>query len=439
MMFAVGGMMLFPAANDLLTMFVALEVLSLPLYLLCGLARRRRLLSQEAAMKYFLLGAFSSGFFLYGIALIYGYAGSMDFGADQRGRASTAPATRPCCSSGWGCWRSACCSRSARRRSTPGRPTSTRARRPRSRRSWRRHQGGRVRCPAAPVLRRLRQRPLDLAADDVGDRDPHHGRRLRAGARPDRHEADAGLLLDRAHRLPAHRRPRAAGRSTRSTTARSPRSRPCCSTWSPTASPPSAPSRSSAWCATAPASSRPSPAGPASGKQSPVVAGVFALFLLSMAGIPLTAGFIGKWAVFEVALVGRCLAGGHRRRPGQRGGRVLLRPGDRGDVLPGARLARARTSPTRRLLTATVIGISASATLVLGPGARAGARPGAGCGRIHQVTDTSARDGLSSLAMPVPDEALARRLTDRMDEVEAGPGRARAQRGAVRHRGGAAT
>jgi len=77
MMFAVGGMMLFPAANDLLTMFVALEVLSLPLYLLCGLARRRRLLSQEAAMKYFLLGAFSSAFFLYGVALTYGFAGSV--------------------------------------------------------------------------------------------------------------------------------------------------------------------------------------------------------------------------------------------------------------------------------------------------------------------------------------------------------------------------
>lgn len=43
-------------------MFVALEVLSLPLYLMCGLARHRRLLSQEAAMKYFLLGAFSSAF-----------------------------------------------------------------------------------------------------------------------------------------------------------------------------------------------------------------------------------------------------------------------------------------------------------------------------------------------------------------------------------------
>ncbi|HET8716414.1 MAG TPA: NADH-quinone oxidoreductase subunit NuoN [Nocardioidaceae bacterium] len=80
-MFALGGMMLFPAANDLLTLFVGLEVLSLPLYLLCGLARRRRLLSQEAALKYFMLGAFSSGFFVYGIALVYGFAGSMHFAA----------------------------------------------------------------------------------------------------------------------------------------------------------------------------------------------------------------------------------------------------------------------------------------------------------------------------------------------------------------------
>ncbi len=74
-MFALGGMLLFASSNDLLTMFVALEVMSLPLYILCGLARRRRLLSQEASLKYFLLGAFSSVFFLYGVALAYGYAG----------------------------------------------------------------------------------------------------------------------------------------------------------------------------------------------------------------------------------------------------------------------------------------------------------------------------------------------------------------------------
>jgi NADH-quinone oxidoreductase subunit N len=77
-LFAVGGMLLFPASNDLLTMFVALEVLSLPLYVLAGLARRRRLLSQEAALKYFVLGAFSSAFFLYGTALLYGFAGTVD-------------------------------------------------------------------------------------------------------------------------------------------------------------------------------------------------------------------------------------------------------------------------------------------------------------------------------------------------------------------------
>ncbi|MFE0269864.1 NADH-quinone oxidoreductase subunit NuoN [Nocardiopsis alba] len=80
-LFAVLGMLMFPAANDFLTMFIALEVMSLPLYLLCALARRRRLFSQEAAVKYFLLGAFSSAFFLFGIAMVYGYAGSVNFAA----------------------------------------------------------------------------------------------------------------------------------------------------------------------------------------------------------------------------------------------------------------------------------------------------------------------------------------------------------------------
>ena len=80
-LFTVGGMLLFSSANDLLTMFVGLEVMSLPLYLLCGLARRRRLLSQEASVKYFLLGAFSSAIFLYGMALIYGFAGSVNLTA----------------------------------------------------------------------------------------------------------------------------------------------------------------------------------------------------------------------------------------------------------------------------------------------------------------------------------------------------------------------
>lgn len=78
-LFAVGGMLVFPSANDLLTLFVALEVFSLPLYILCALARRQRALSQEAAVKYFLLGAFSSAFLLFGIALLYGYAGTVSY------------------------------------------------------------------------------------------------------------------------------------------------------------------------------------------------------------------------------------------------------------------------------------------------------------------------------------------------------------------------
>ncbi len=78
-LFSLSGMMIFAAATDLVTAFVALEVMSLPLYLLSGMARRRRLLSQEAALKYFLLGSLSSAFFLFGMALVYGYAGSFDY------------------------------------------------------------------------------------------------------------------------------------------------------------------------------------------------------------------------------------------------------------------------------------------------------------------------------------------------------------------------
>jgi len=78
-LFAIAGMLIFPVATDLITLFVALEVLSLPLYLMAGLARRRRLASQEAALKYFLLGAFASAFFLFGVAYLYGYSDSITF------------------------------------------------------------------------------------------------------------------------------------------------------------------------------------------------------------------------------------------------------------------------------------------------------------------------------------------------------------------------
>ena len=82
-LFAVAGMMIFTVASDLITLFVALEVLSLPLYLMAGLSRYRRMASQEAALKYFLLGAFSSAFFLFGAAFLYGYSGSLTFAGIQ--------------------------------------------------------------------------------------------------------------------------------------------------------------------------------------------------------------------------------------------------------------------------------------------------------------------------------------------------------------------
>ncbi len=74
LLFALLGMVLLAAASDLLVVFIALEILSLSLYVLAG--QTRRLAAQEAAMKYFLLGAFSSAFLLYGIALCYGATGS---------------------------------------------------------------------------------------------------------------------------------------------------------------------------------------------------------------------------------------------------------------------------------------------------------------------------------------------------------------------------
>jgi len=69
------GAMFMAAANDLILIFLGLEVLSIPLYVLAGLDRRRAA-SSEAALKYFILGAFSSAIFVYGIALTYGATGS---------------------------------------------------------------------------------------------------------------------------------------------------------------------------------------------------------------------------------------------------------------------------------------------------------------------------------------------------------------------------
>jgi NADH-quinone oxidoreductase subunit N len=75
MLFSLAGMMLMATATDLLLIFLALEVLSLGVYVLTGI-RRDSAAGSEAALKYFLLGSFASAFFLYGIAFTYGLTGS---------------------------------------------------------------------------------------------------------------------------------------------------------------------------------------------------------------------------------------------------------------------------------------------------------------------------------------------------------------------------
>jgi NADH-quinone oxidoreductase subunit N len=75
MIFSVLGMVWMAQANDWIMIFIGLELMSLALYVMAGM-RRSRFESTEAAMKYFLLGAFASGFLLYGIALLYGATGT---------------------------------------------------------------------------------------------------------------------------------------------------------------------------------------------------------------------------------------------------------------------------------------------------------------------------------------------------------------------------
>ncbi|MGH7311550.1 MAG: NADH-quinone oxidoreductase subunit N, partial [Candidatus Rokuibacteriota bacterium] len=78
LLFATSGMLLLASANDLIVVFLAVELMSLSLYVLAGLFKWRRD-AGEASMKYFLLGVFASAFLLYGIALLYGAAGSTNF------------------------------------------------------------------------------------------------------------------------------------------------------------------------------------------------------------------------------------------------------------------------------------------------------------------------------------------------------------------------
>lgn len=77
LLISTAGMMLMVSAVDLITVFLGLEILSIPIYVLAGFDRRR-LNSNESAMKYFLIGSFASGILLYGMALLYGTTGHTD-------------------------------------------------------------------------------------------------------------------------------------------------------------------------------------------------------------------------------------------------------------------------------------------------------------------------------------------------------------------------
>ncbi len=316
-LFAVVGMMLFPAAGDLLVMFVALEVLSLPLYILSGLARRRRLLSQEASLKYFLLGAFSSAFFLFGAALLYGYAGSMSFGDDLGGDHHAVRHGRPAAAG-----RAAGLGRPAvqgRRRAVPlldpGRLPG-RAH-PGHRLHGRLHQGRRVRGDAAADLRRRRRQPLGLGAGAVGRGDPDHGRRLGAHRSP-RPTSSAcwptprsrtpGFVLvgvlafDRVGVSAVLFYLAAYGFSIIAAFA----------VVSLVRDGGSEATHLSQWAGL--------------GKRNPVVAGILAFLLLAFAGIPLTSGFTAKYAVFAAAVAHGGAGPGGRRRARQHHRRVRLRP-----------------------------------------------------------------------------------------------------------------
>ncbi|MCK6624757.1 MAG: NADH-quinone oxidoreductase subunit N [Anaerolineae bacterium] len=80
LLFATSGMMMMGAATDLIVVFMGLEIMSMALYILAAF-NRRQMASGEAGMKYFVLGAFASAFFLYGVALLYGATGSTNLQA----------------------------------------------------------------------------------------------------------------------------------------------------------------------------------------------------------------------------------------------------------------------------------------------------------------------------------------------------------------------
>ena len=220
------GMIVMASARDLITIFVALETLSIPTYMLAGVAQARPEVATRPAIKYYLIGVFSSAVMLYGMSLIFGVTGTTLLVRDL-GRTSAQHGTDAARSTVaiFLVARRLRVQGRARCRSTSGRPTPTRARprrSPRSCRSRRRPAGfvallsiiffgffGHAATSWEPVL-------WVLAARVDDRRQPHR-------AAPDQHRAHARVLVDRAGRLHPRavrgRRRQRRGRARRRSTA----------------------------------------------------------------------------------------------------------------------------------------------------------------------------------------------------------------------------
>ena len=209
MLVAAAGGVVMGAANDLIVLFLGLETMSLAFYVLAA-SNRRRTKSQESGMKYFILGGFSSAFFLYGIALVYGATGSTnlseivdrlrqhDPGRPQRGVAPRRhrPARRRPRVQG----RRGAVPHLDARRVRGGADAGHRA-------DGLGRQGGGVRRHAAGPRRRSRRLPRRLAAGRLGAGGGLAGDRPGARRRAERRQAHARLLVDQPRRVHA-RRPR---------------------------------------------------------------------------------------------------------------------------------------------------------------------------------------------------------------------------------------
>ena len=366
LLLSAAGMVVMTTANDLIVVFVALEALSIPLYVLVAFDRRR-LASQEAGIKYFVLGSFASAVFLYGVALVYGATGSTSLTG-----IAAVPPRRTRCS------RTAPCSRASRSCSsgsafkisavpfhmwTPdvyqGAPSPVTAFMSSATKVAGFAAFLRIFLVAFPLYR-TDWRPIIMALATltlvVG---------TVAARRADRPQARPGVLVDRQRGLRAHRLRRRRGRRPGRRAPR-PRSRALLPLHLHVHDHRRVRGRHRSWAGarTTPTTGSTSTAGLA--RRSPVLAGFLTFFLLAQAGVPFTGGFVAKLQVFAAAVDAReywlAIVGVL-----ERGRARLLLPARRswsrfaGDDEAG----EAAPAPRRRIGAAAVVVLVATGVMVL--------------------------------------------------------------------------